>query len=246
MPIYPCLSSVSKLLLHSVQTGRTQRRHAGTFAFTIINDAIFAFEPPVSQIPHPSPQLPALCYCVLPIRRCFPAWLHLLRAESCHVPALCTTTHFEYRTINTEPHTPSKPQACLGCTPRAFGTHSTSGNLGRVATAMLGTADRPKPGMCHAFCPPSSSHQHQAFPAAKQNISQLPARCWAGTAKGTQQRSAAPRRHTARDAQNDGPSVHVAAFITLHPQQHFVNPLVLRGKHPTHFSSFSQHLREGV
>lgn len=45
-----------------------QRRSAQVFAFTIINDAIFACKPPASQITHPShtsPQLPLLGYCLL-------------------------------------------------------------------------------------------------------------------------------------------------------------------------------------
>lgn len=56
--IHPCMSSVSKLLLHSLQAGRMQRRRAGAFPCTIINDAIFASEPPVAQIPHPSQPQP--------------------------------------------------------------------------------------------------------------------------------------------------------------------------------------------
>lgn len=47
------------------------------------------------------------------------------------------------------------------------------------------------------------------------------------------------------DAQSD-PSLDVAAFVILHPQQRFVSPTVLRGKHPTHFSSLSQHLRKSL
>lgn len=67
MLIHSSLSSVSKLLLHSLRTGRMQRRSARVFAFTIINDAIFACKPPASQITHPShtsPQLPLLSYCL--------------------------------------------------------------------------------------------------------------------------------------------------------------------------------------
>lgn len=73
--IHSRMSSVSKLLLHSLQAGRMQRRRAEVFTFTIINDAIFA----LSLQHHQShtlhthhPRLPPLSYCALRSCRCFP------------------------------------------------------------------------------------------------------------------------------------------------------------------------------
>lgn len=78
--------------------------------------------------------------------------------------------------------------------------------------AMPGTASRPKPGTRSL----SSSHQHQAFPAA----STWPG--WHGQGHSAEVSSSKKPHSKAWDARSD-PLLDVTAFIILHPQQHFLS-----------------------
>lgn len=85
--------------------------------------------------------------------------LHLLRAEPCHVPAPCTTTHSEHGPINPEPHVASEPQCRVCCTPELLALMAPLAT--RVELPRPRQAPPAIPNPVHALVLPS-----QLFPPA--------------------------------------------------------------------------------